>query len=148
MSGVNPALPVSRAKNAYQLLGEIRKLILEEPKRYRQSIWGHRNLKGPDAPACGTQACVAGWTCVLKVPSLSLDDGATVNYLQVPHVIAQTILGITDNQADVLFSGDAAGTRMNESGLGFDFEGHARRGARHIARFMKMHAKRLKATKV
>jgi hypothetical protein len=69
-------IPKSKAKTAYGLLSEVRKLILEEPKRYDQGIYIARINGANDSvdlrseyrqePACGTVACVAGWVATLK----------------------------------------------------------------------------------
>lgn len=56
------ALPKSKAKTAYGLLSEVRRLILEEPKRYDQGAFICRiggkgrswDLDPEQAPACGT----------------------------------------------------------------------------------------------
>lgn len=43
-----------------RLLRRVEKRILEEPKRFDMDLWGSKQV-GPDAPACGTVACIAGW---------------------------------------------------------------------------------------
>lgn len=133
------AMPVSKAKTAYGLLGEIRKLILEEPKRYNQERTLQRRAKGDGAPACGTVGCVAGWTVALKAPRTP-----TYDVLEK----AANILGLQYSTqfwsvSDELFSGDAAGWREGEG-----IQQHARNGAKHIAEFMKTHEAQLKAKKV
>ena len=133
------AMPVSRARTAYGLLSEIRKLILEEPKRYDQTAWRYKWPVGcQEAPACGTTACVAGWVVTLKVPDFSAyqhsfeDEGARV-------------LGLSPAAAEALFDGNAA----KERGDGRrDILRHAKRGAAHIARFQKKYAKQLRSKRV
>jgi hypothetical protein len=129
------AMPVSKAKTAYGLLSEIRKLILEEPKRYDQCatlVHGAdaSEFYGDKLPACGTVACVGGWVLVLKGFGVhdSLDK-------------AWGVLGQpTDDMWD-LFEADRAGSRGN-------IAAHAKRGAAHIAKFQKKYAAQLKAKRV
>lgn len=139
-NGVNSKeIPKSKAKTAYGLLSEIRKIILEEPKRYDQWGWLRRgkSLRGdPFEPACGTVGCVGGWITVLK-------DAKSDDAIQ--------ILGVGIEAAWELFDADAAGKRM--CGDGFEYSeasicAHAKRGARHIERFQKKYAKQLKAKRV
>lgn len=139
------ALPTSRAKTAYGLLSEIRRLILAEPKRYNQKRYLERVdanspwidagvLSASDAAPCGTRACVAGWV-------VTLQHGADATYLSAA-VDAQEILGLDCDAADALFAGHAAGTTTPGT------KAHAKAGAAHIARFQKQHAAQLKATRV
>jgi hypothetical protein len=142
------ALPKSRAKTAYGLLSEIRRIILQDPRRYDQettlrriearSLWYY-----DDAPPCGTVGCVAGWTVALK-PKDAVQAVDPPGWSPVLRQ-AKAILGLTTGEAYVLFSGDAAGVR-DPSAAGR--RRHARAGAAHIARFQKAHAKHLKATRV
>lgn len=133
------AIPRSKAKTAYGLLSEIRRLILEEPLRYNQTwYWSNTNIGGL-APACGTVGCVAGWTCALK--------GHTPDHANYS---AAYILGLSLGDAWELFAENAAGDTRDRLGRATraSLRAHARRGAAHIARFQKKHAKQLKAKKV
>jgi len=131
------AMPVSKAKTAYGLLSEIRKIILEEPKRYDQ--WGLLSTGarakahyGTLTPSCGTVGCVAGWVVALKSPRSR----------EIATVRAGQVLGLDGMcQRSELFAGSKAGDRD-------DITAHARRGAAHIAKFQKKYAKQLKAKKV
>lgn len=131
---------LSVAENAYDLLEEIKQIIIDDPKRYNQGDWGkhyggeyvrdHKHL-----PECGTIGCVAGWAVTLtKGKTWMITSSGTY---------AQHILGLTDSQAQELFSAKAAGARDQESP-----EDHARRGAAHIARFQRRYKKQLKAKKL
>ena len=133
----NKNMPVSKARNAYELLQEIRKLILEEPKRYDQE-YTLTVGDGPDMPACGTVGCVAGWTVALKLP----DRVAQYSYGGGVCIRAATILGLDYEQRSLLFDGGALGRTRPQTLR------HAKRGAEHIKRFMEKHAKQLKAKKV
>jgi hypothetical protein len=154
------AMPVSKAKTAYGLLSEIRKLILEEPRCYDQSSWKRAAGELPEemAPPCGTVCCVAGWVDALKSPrplrARNAEDVVRVDgdYEMKFAYQARTILGLTVSESEKLFDGDAAGSRSR-----FDYafgeyvpllETHAKRGAAHIAKFQQKYAKRLKAKRV
>lgn len=135
-------LPTSKAKNAYELLTEIRRLILAVPKRYNQRWWlsrerGRFSEHHMDRyPACGTVGCVAGWVRQLKA---SRDDR---NVWATPQ-IAQEILGLNGWQAKNLFDANAAGLEGKaQTGA------HARLGAKHIAEFQFDYAAQLKAKAV
>src|SRR4051812_46510738 len=94
----NRHMPVSKAKTAYELLGEIRKLILEEPLRYDQEKWLDVGCLLHDRePKCGTVGCVAGWVVALK-------EQRTSSAQSVIKCRAMAILGIEVNQANWLFS--------------------------------------------
>lgn len=137
-------LPKSRAKTAYGLLSEVRKLILAEPQRYTQEryiareggehgadcIAGECYPKG--APACGTVGCVAGWVATLK-------HGAAFAYSSTPR-IAASVLGLDYEQADELFSGGA----LRHVDAQPQTKKYARAGAKHIAAFQKQYADQLK----
>jgi hypothetical protein len=138
------AMPVSKAKTAYGLLSEIRKLILEEPRRYDQGAWllndedSFSFKYGSDAlaavPACGTIGCVAGWVVALQ--------------RRTPHDFmiateAADILGLTSEQRTSLFRPNASGDREK-----IGPERHAQRGAAHIARFQHKHAAQLRAKRI
>lgn len=132
------AMPVSKAKTAYGLLSEIRKLILEEPKRYNQNydlVTEGAFLGSEVMPACKTIGCVAGWCCALKV-------GREVDSLLVP-TTARAILGVDGDAFMELYRHDAVPCQRE-----IGFERHARLGAAHIAKFQKKYAKQLKAKKV
>jgi hypothetical protein len=73
----NPYLPTSTATNAYDLLSDIAKLALEEPKRiYMSVVLTQKDVNIPTAPcidpsivqfypACETVGCIAGWVNIL-----------------------------------------------------------------------------------
>lgn len=139
------ALPKSKAKTAYGLLSEIRKLILAEPTRYDQHNWivcdnvprlsnGKNSFPYDEMPHCGTVGCVAGWVRALKAPTSRASFHATGR-------LAAKILGLDHGQGMDLFEPYAAvGNPQSVH--------HARSGAAHIERFQKKHATQLKATKV
>jgi hypothetical protein len=123
-------LPKLKAKNAYELLGQVCELISEEPLRYNQQLWLMKEKPGLSAtghvfPACGTIGCVAGWVHTL-VPPTRETRRRGVDYR------AADILGLPwDAQQELFGSGDVAGRPGTRT--------HARNGVRHIRRFMKKH---------
>jgi len=133
-------LPKSKAKTAYGLLSEVRRLILAEPKRYNQycllTVRSSRSnaLRGnyfTDFPSCGTIGCVAGWVATLKADSVRGDIWNK----------ARHILGLDEREGEILFWASAA------QGPSQSLQ-HARNGAKHIARFQTRHAAQLKAKRV
>ncbi len=136
-----------QAKTAYGVLQFIRRLILEEPKRYDQRI--ALAIEGADGlwdnhapyemPACGTVGCVAGWTTALLSPSPTRIV-SPVNY-------ARLKLGLTSSQVFELFDAGAA-TKMTNEYCYSQSRGHAEQGALLIQQFCQKYAKQLKAKKV
>lgn len=138
--------PRSKAKTAWGLLADIRRVVLAEPKRYNQGTWGETQLS-PDqpifgempAPACGTRACVAGWVRVLtrgSVPARQI--GLRFNYTSEK---AAEILGLNYDQRAELFAGGAVPGNPGTAN-------HARKGAAHIRRFMRKYEKQLRAHRI
>lgn len=139
-------IPRSKAKTAYGLLSEVRRLILEEPKRYNQRWWIAR-LDGKNGalylsreqddivPACGTVACVAGWVATLKVGNRFTADMA--------EYVATQKLGLDSDQALELFKESAVPMNLTPQ-----TEAYAKAGAAHIASFQKKYAAQLKAKRV
>lgn len=134
-------IPKSKAKTAYGLLGEIRALIVAEPKRYNQrdtlAIRGTEITGGYDDetfPRCGTIGCVAGWVTMLTAKDPS----------RVEDVVgfAQRTLGLDGEQEYALFNSEAAGRTRGGS------QEHAQSGADHIASFQRKHRTQLLVKKV
>lgn len=139
-------VPTSRAKTAYGLLSEVRRLILAEPKRYSQGTWLQRAASTtPDLmpvggfPSCGTVGCVAGWVATLKRPRRWFNP-------LVSGLIARRVLGLSEDQADLLFDGDAAYQRNPDADS--QTAAHARAGAAHIYSFQKKFATQLRAKRL
>jgi hypothetical protein len=125
-------VPKSNAKTAYGLLSEVRRLIVDEPKRYNQgdTISFREHTDGWSVaygkwPACGTVGCVAGWVTTLKLP-----ERAALYDVIAP---AGEILGLNSEQRRELFRASAARARGQTVA-------HAKAGAAHIARFQKKYA--------
>lgn len=133
-------LPTSKAKNAFDLLSDVCKVITEEPKRFNQHVFlytksarGDKTICAPKGlPLCGTVGCVAGWIATLK--------GKRPRYSDTPRV-ARTILGLTDNQSSHLFWYAAAGDKVQT-------RDHTKAGVKHIRAFQQEHEMQLKAKRV
>ncbi len=156
----------SEATNAYELLADVRKAILAEPRRYDQgtykaSVARIRQAKEENkAPACGTMACVAGWCVALKTPGMfkRLAGG------QIEKRAARLLAGPASTDpyayADSLY--DRVMDLFDGGGIEeflLETEGHrhvpnigtrayARLGARRIKKFMQDNEIELKAVKV
>lgn len=137
-------VPKLRAKTAYGLLGQIARLIVEEPKRYNQGSWiavkgntdhALEGLPEKGFPACNTVGCAAGWVCALTMQE-------PPNYWDVEDMAAE-ILGLDDDFviAWELFDEDACGPKPQT-------KAHALRGAKHIEKFRKKYRARLLRQKV
>lgn len=139
--------PISKAKNAYDLLKDVQKVILAEPKRYNQGYWGE-NLRDHGTPSevrkqirehnlafsldklpdCGTIACVAGWIHTLR--RLPGD-------IRFCEYAAQEQLGVDTFK---LFKSSALATDALSGTLAY-----AKAGVKHIQKFMDDHEDELKA---
>lgn len=145
----------SHAATAYELLADVRRAILEEPKRYNQEVWrirGKRHIvnAGFDAPSCGTMACVAGWTVALAKP-------AAFKKMETWRIVEQALQLLSGpNDSDLRWE---ARDLFDGNGVFDEYEGdgdapepgtraYARLGARRIARFMKEHKIKLRAVKL
>lgn len=110
------ALPRSKAKTAYDLIGELITEILAEPARLYMDNWvvsyknrvfmrfyggwtsdktaalnnGYDNMLDAKGPACGTVGCAAGWICLLRgdVPAIDVVD----NHRAFEHLFGQPYL--------------------------------------------------------
>lgn len=58
-------MPKPLKPSAVKLLERVIAHIEEEPKRFDIAQWGYKKSKLVDGPACGTVACIAGWTLLL-----------------------------------------------------------------------------------
>lgn len=85
-----------------ELLARVRDHILEEPRRYDQTTFGEAS---EDAP-CGTAACIAGWAAHLSGRVSLKKLRAPMNPVREIRQTAQRALGLTDEEARVLFTGD------------------------------------------
>lgn len=145
-----PAPRLTGPTTAYDLLTRIRELITEEPRRYNQDDWIKLVEKAPDAPACGTVCCVAGWVQTLRsspVEAITLRNvwQADTNRLAIS---AQRALGLTMPQARILFDGSAVAKLAYRDKVRQPDKGtpeYAAFGVRHIRNFQRRHSKQLRA---
>lgn len=143
-------IPQSVAKDAYELLGEVKKVIVDEPKRYCQDFYlrtlshdlkfvdnlGRKKQLRAEFPSCGTIGCVAGWVVTLKQADLSGGISEA----------AASLLGIGISQRSELFHGSAIYKLDKKANPGT--VKYARLGARHIERFRQKYKAQLKAKSV
>lgn len=85
-----------------KLLRRIQRHIVAEPRRYEQSVYGD-TVTGKKAPTCGTQGCIAGWAVFLSTPKSKWQTWIEEKYCQMKGT-ATDLLGLTENEADELFS--------------------------------------------
>lgn len=133
-------MPTSRAKTAYGLLSDVKRVILAEPLRLDMGIVCLRgsSLQFRDrVPDCGTVGCIAGWALSLKGRT-SNDEENHGNTRD-----AQELLGLDFKDAQSLFFVDRLVQASNKQTAA-----HAKATARHITRFQKAHAAQLKAKRV
>jgi hypothetical protein len=162
-------LPVSKAENAYELLGDVIEAVQEEPKRvvmdfYVRTGWeldsfidriNLRRREKVEGPACGTAACVAGWSVQMARPTTKW---ASEDYWNV-FPTACSVFGISQPEG---LEGNVRGAKF-DGDYGKDlrrlfFKGFPRRryGTKEYAdhviarirEFRKLHRKRLLATPI
>jgi hypothetical protein len=138
------AMPISKAKNAYDLLTDVIDLIVEEPLRYNQGNWRQTEADdyfATDFPPCGTVCCVGGWVDLLKskTPAKDVEDFTVARGVGAS---ARQILGLSAPQARELFTPECT------EGSSPQTDEHARLGVLHIRKFQKKYAAKLKAKRV
>lgn len=100
-----------------KLLRQVKRHILEEPKRLQMGIWSasakrqvrQGYMEKDEAPACGTTGCIAGWAVILHKAGSRTDflkvlrsiRGHDYRHVMQPKAIA--LLELTEAQADSLF---------------------------------------------
>lgn len=83
-----------------ELLLKVKAHILEEPLRLDMGDWIHSS----DTAPCGTEACIAGWACILASPEEKIASAFNRADIQSS---ATRLLDITKNQSAALFFTDA-----------------------------------------
>ena len=131
-------IPKSFATNAYDLLTDIRTLIVEEPKRYNQSSWLKQHVTGPGAPACGTIGCVAGWIKQLTEPDRK----------EHAQAVAERVLNDKRLNLYMLFRGGAIEDLASSSTPTVGTNAYAALGDRHIRNFQQQNKKALRSIPV
>jgi hypothetical protein len=90
-----------------ELFRAVREKIASAPAAYDQTTFGQPD---EDAP-CGTAACIAGWACILsgEMDAPTLYDANTGQLQQSIVETATRVLGIADNEAEILFTAEPEG---------------------------------------
>ena len=125
-------IPYTDSKDPVVILSHVARAILDEPKRYDQTVWRAKKDDPTDDvydyilasryPACGTICCVAGWVCeVTKTPVRRV---ASVS-AQAAHA-----LGLDYWSARGLFDGGEVDGMLGS-------RQHAKNGVEHIRKFAK-----------
>lgn len=114
-----------------RLLRRIEKRILKEPGQFDMGDWLRRGLPKDKLHPCGTEACIAGWACILskKVPR---------SYLHVQEV-ATKLLGISPYGAQCLFVPTFWPNKFGTVSASFNpgTKAYARNAVRRIEHFIK-----------
>jgi hypothetical protein len=125
-----------------KLLRQVKKLILEEPKRLRMARW--YSLHSHGRPACNTVACIGGWITILanRRGSETTSDTAKrlhESYLDVTESAGE-ILGVRRDDACALFHESNWPDKLH---LGYKTAktpaARARIAAKAIDRFIRAH---------
>lgn len=144
-------IPKSRAKTAFGLLRDVRRVIQEEPKRLDMALVAIRG-KAIDEhnrtptfyrnhltkPECGSVGCIAGWALMLEGKV-----GKNANLRNGGLTKAANLLGINDNQADKLFQPSNLVRATNHQ-----TNAHATATIKHLDRFIKEHETQLRSKKL
>lgn len=94
-----------------ELLRKVQEKIRTEPEAYNQEHYGR-------VSPCGTACCIAGWICILsgKYTARPLNERRLLTFFDAEsgrhveaHGTAQSLLGLTDTEADRLFSATGTG---------------------------------------
>ncbi len=138
------AIPLSRAKTAWGLLQDVKRRMLEEPKRVEMDNWVEKRHPEDGGPACGTVGCFAGWVCLLKgkprgkSPTAMRILGANCDYV-MPSTI-DSYWGSDSVFTDSQSGGDIKGKQGTMT--------YARSVVKRIDGFMKRNKAKLKAKRV
>jgi hypothetical protein len=110
--------------NAINLLKRVREQILKEPKKYDQGRFGS---------ICETSYCIAGHLC------MAVDGHIPATLTERVSARAQSILGITSEQADELFYAAVYSRKATKEQTPNDSE-RAEYGAKHLNEFISRHS--------
>jgi hypothetical protein len=91
-----------------KVLAHIRELEARQHEdRYQGDKW-YQSVWRSEIP-CGTAACFAGWAVQMFAPDTAVLSGARVYFPDRRELVvrdyAMELLGLTDNQSDLLFGG-------------------------------------------
>lgn len=91
-----------------KLLNKVLRHIKAEPRRFNMGTFGKIVEGEPNAPACGTQACIGGWAYLLSLKNATPKRWWNIIYkVNHEHIDiqsrAQKVLGLTTIEATSLF---------------------------------------------
>lgn len=96
-----------------ELFKKIRDKIKTAPIAYDQSVFARRE----DSAPCGTAACIAGWACVLSgrmdEQELRRRERGPLEEFETIEQTATQQLGLSPDEAEILFTETPAGTRQD-----------------------------------
>lgn len=107
---------MTKRKLNIKLLTKVRDRIRDIPESYDQGFYVGEALKAP----CGTAACVAGETIICSAKSIDVGI-LRLNQLNAdwstggPHGVAARRLGLSEDEAETLFTAEPEGDLDNEN---------------------------------
>lgn len=133
----------TKARNAVELLGEVKAIIRKEPRRCFMHEWKVNNkyMKQKhdlDGPECNTVGCIAGWIIMLK-------PGTAREVSYDPALQAAEILGVRHYAALRLFLGQYPYTFPQSTDYGTP--GYVERVCRNIDEFIEYNKQQLEDRK-
>lgn len=149
-------VPTSTATNAYDLLTDVVKAVLAEPKRLNMGRWllvTKTQLMGISrVPSCGTVGCLAGWLVTLTAPPakrrfLAETGNRGIELSTVPHAAAQVLGSEWEAYGDD-FASDIRELFRNTSTYPPGTRDHAREVARLVRSFQGRWKEQLRDTPV
>ncbi len=151
--------PRSRATNAYDLLNDVARAVLEEPKRLNMDHWlivGKKTIKKMHVkePMCNTVGCLAGWVTVLtRTPTIER-AGCQPSKRRVSESAIQILAGEVPEGGGFVTPDDKFVNDLENLFHCFPYQrasgtrAYAREVVKALRAFQKKHKSRLKRTKV
>jgi hypothetical protein len=142
-------IPLSRAKTAYGLVQDVKRAILAEPKRANMGVFEGSVKPENGGPACGTVGCFAGWVCLLRGESHSMnasDLAARILSGRPDHENGGIRFHFDGSYGPAHFFNSGPGDGCNATNPGT--KAHARAVAARINRFLKLNGPELKKVKL
>lgn len=146
--------PRSNATNAYELLNDVCRVVLEEPKRAYMttyiSAFQDPSTAKIGGPACGTVGCIAGWVGILKRPrgAQNGDDVRGYDESGCRNTMDERAEGLLGLSTDDLFTSDLYDTAGATTEYTYGTRDYARAVVRKIRAFQKQHRAQLLAKAV
>ena len=142
-------IPRSKAKTAYGLCMDVIRAIQAEPRRADMRVAVQiRDVSDPDAPACGTVGCFAGWIMVLRQGREQTLNGNLCTYyvFNAENLLGHNICYLTAgrNNLYVFNSGEGDACETTTPGT----PAHARAVVARIRKFVRINKTALQARKL